>query len=109
MRFPRAAAMTLYQQIERTYLGAGHLMRVSYEAQEWHTISGLVEAGLGVSIAPASVANLRWPGVLYRPLHPTVDLTALSACYDEARLRPPVMAFLNLLRSAARGASRGRG
>jgi DNA-binding transcriptional LysR family regulator len=105
--FPRATASTLYGQIERLYLGAGQELRVSCEAQEWHTISGLVEAGMGVSIAPASVANLRWPGICYRPLRPRTDST-LAACYDPSRLRPPATVFLELVRQAAGGKSAPR-
>jgi DNA-binding transcriptional LysR family regulator len=104
--FPRALAITLYEQIERLYVRAGHPLHVSCEAHEWHTISGLVESGMGVSIAPASIASLRWPGVCYRPLHPRAELTALTACYDPARLRTPVTAFLALVREAS---SAGRG
>jgi DNA-binding transcriptional LysR family regulator len=96
--FPRAVAVTLYDQIERLFVGAGRALRVAYEASEWHTISGLVEAGLGLSIAPASVANLRWPEVSYRPLRPRARLTAITACYDARRFQPSVETFLELAR-----------
>ncbi|MGN6391945.1 MAG: LysR family transcriptional regulator, partial [Gemmatimonadales bacterium] len=57
--FPRATAPTLFDQIRSLCAEGGFAPAVAQEAREWHTITGLVAAGLGVAIAPASVARLR--------------------------------------------------
>jgi DNA-binding transcriptional LysR family regulator len=48
------------------------------EAQQWPTVVSLVAAGLGVSLAPACVANVTMRGAVYREMHAacrtTIDL-----------------------------------
>jgi len=48
------------------------------DAPQWPTLVRLVAAGLGVSLAPACVANVAIPGAVYREIHAagrtTVDL-----------------------------------
>ncbi len=46
----------------------GFTPRVAMEAAEMHTVVGLVSAGLGIAMVPASIQNLRLPGVVYRPI-----------------------------------------
>ncbi len=52
------------------------------EAPQWPTLVRLVAAGLGVSLAPACVANVAIPGAAYRQVHAacrtTVDLGVKS-------------------------------
>jgi DNA-binding transcriptional LysR family regulator len=47
---------------------AGFEPSVAQEAGEWSTVAGLVSAGLGVALAPASVARINLPGMVHRPL-----------------------------------------
>jgi DNA-binding transcriptional LysR family regulator len=54
---------------------AGFSPRIEQEAQQIHTIVKLVAAGLGVAMAPASLANLQRPGVVYRPLRDSGGVT----------------------------------
>src|SRR5438445_109623 len=56
--FARRTAPTLFDQIIALCGEAGFTPGVVHEAQEWHTITALVAAGLGISIAPRSVAAL---------------------------------------------------
>jgi DNA-binding transcriptional LysR family regulator len=67
--FPRAFAPMLYDQIAAICRAGDFFPQVRHEAADWHTITALVGAGMGVSIAPARVQQLRWRGVAYRPLH----------------------------------------
>jgi DNA-binding transcriptional LysR family regulator len=99
--FPRSVASTLYDQIERWFIAAGVALHPRYEANEWHTITGLVASGLGVSIAPASVQTLRWPGVRYQALTPRVRATVLFLCHDPRRATAAARDFLLATRALA--------
>jgi len=64
--FPRGSAPGLFDQIVGFCARAGFSPRIEQEAVQHQTIVGLVSAGLGVAIVPASIAKLRRPGVVYR-------------------------------------------
>jgi DNA-binding transcriptional LysR family regulator len=57
---------------------SGFRPRIVQDAPQWPTLVRLVAAGLGVSLAPACVANVTIPGAAYRDVHAacrtTIDL-----------------------------------
>lgn len=57
---------------------SGFRPKIVQDAPQWPTLVRLVAAGLGVSLAPACVANVAMPGAVYREVHApcrtTVDL-----------------------------------
>jgi DNA-binding transcriptional LysR family regulator len=57
---------------------SGFRPNIVQDAPQWPTLVRLVAAGLGVSLAPACVANVTIPGAVYRDVHApcrtTVDL-----------------------------------
>jgi DNA-binding transcriptional LysR family regulator len=71
---------------------AGFNPEIVLEAPQWVTIISLVAAGMGVSVAPASVARLNIPGAVFRPLRSkawsSVDL------WTESSLRNPATTHL---------------
>jgi len=89
VHFPRHVAPGLYDKVTLLCREAGFTPRVRQEALEWLTIVGLVEAGLGVSLVPASFARLRWGGVRYVSLR-SAARTVTAVCAH--RVRRPVMA-----------------
>lgn len=99
VHFPRAVAPALFDQIADACGRAGFRPRVVQEAQEWLTILGLVEAGLGVSLVPASFRRLRWGGVQYRPLGPPREFTDVFLCWRTAPLVPAVLPLIGIARS----------
>jgi DNA-binding transcriptional LysR family regulator len=64
--FPRTSAPGLFDEIVTFCRSAGFSPRIEQEAVQSQTIVGLVSAGLGVAIVPASISKLRRPGVVYR-------------------------------------------
>ncbi len=83
---------------------AGFSPRVAQEAREMATILGLVAAGLGVSLAPASARRLRSEGVVYRPLSDTAAaLDHLALAWREDTASPLVRAFLAVARVTISG------
>lgn len=98
VHFPRAVAPALFDQIAEACGRAGFRPRVVQEAQEWLTIIGLVEAGLGVSLVPASFRRLRWGGVQYRPLGPQREFTDIFVCWRSAPVVPAVLPLVRIAR-----------
>jgi DNA-binding transcriptional LysR family regulator len=92
-------APALFDQIADACGRAGFRPRVVQEAQEWLTILGLVEAGLGVSLVPASFRRLRWGGVQYRPLGPPLEFTDVFVCWRSAPVAPAVLPLVGIARS----------
>jgi DNA-binding transcriptional LysR family regulator len=66
--FPRSYGSGLYAQLLSLARQAGFSPHVAQEASEAMTIIGLVSAGLGVSVLPASFQRMRIDGVVYRKL-----------------------------------------
>ncbi|GAA2774339.1 LysR family substrate-binding domain-containing protein [Nonomuraea dietziae] len=81
---------------------AGFEPRVGQHAVEWQTVSALVEAGLGVSLAPASIRRIRLSGVVHRRIDPDTARTAVAMCWREGEGNPLVTRFLEAARGEAR-------
>lgn len=100
--FPRAVAPTLHDEISTICRLGAFSPRVLHEALEWHTIVGLVAAGLGVTIAPAGVQRMRWRGVVYRPLYRTpVEASIMMAYRRSPAPQASVMALVAALRDVS--------
>jgi DNA-binding transcriptional LysR family regulator len=99
VHFPRIVAPALFDQIADACQRAGFRPRVVQEAQEWLTILGLVEAGLGVSLVPASFCRLQWGGVQYKPLSPPREFTDVFICWRAAPVMPTVIQLIGIARN----------
>ena len=58
-----------------------------------HALIGLVGAGVGAAIVPASVRKLRFAGVVYRPLDGVSERSRVFAVWRPDRLPAPARAF----------------
>lgn len=95
--FPRSYGSGLYAQLLTLARDVGFTPHFAQEAGEAMTIIGLVAAGLGVSVLPASYQRMRIDGVVYRPL---LDPEAVSAVWLAQRTdqrSPMAKAFVELL------------
>jgi DNA-binding transcriptional LysR family regulator len=92
--FPRDQAPGFHDLLIESLAGAGAAPRVIQYAPEMLTIIGLVAAGIGVSLVPASVARLALDGVAYRPVTgaPLSELAAVTRDGDDSAL---VRAFVS--------------
>ena len=100
--FARRTAPTLFDQITALCGEAGFAPRVVHEAQEWHTISALVARGLGISIAPQSVAALGIRGTIVRRLSAAGQRAVLFVCYPSDAAPEPTRSFVGFARSHLR-------
>lgn len=87
---------------------AGFEPRMSYATDRIETNLALVAAGLGVSLLPASIRNLRRSGVVYRPLVLPAPHLEMAAAVPRDAAPDGVAAFLRILREAAGRTSRAR-
>ena len=98
---PRNLNLSLYDQIVAICHQAGFSPRVAQEAVQLQTISSLVAAGIGVSLVPAAMQNLRRSGVVYRPLEGVKARIEMAAAYRPDHESAVVRQFLNVVKEFA--------
>jgi LysR family transcriptional regulator, benzoate and cis,cis-muconate-responsive activator of ben and cat genes len=101
--FPRALAPAFYDLLTELCRGAGFEPLVRHESAEYQTMLSLIAAGLGITIVPASVRNLRRVGVEFRPLKGVQATAELAVVYRPHRLSRPLSAFIAIASATARG------
>ncbi len=100
--FQRAPGLVLHDLVFGFCMQCGFTPRVAQEATQTHAVVGLVSAGIGVALVPASAQNARLAGVEFRPLaerSPAVE-TVLAWRRDDAS--PIVGAFRRTARAVAK-------
>jgi DNA-binding transcriptional LysR family regulator len=105
--FQRHVAPGYYDLLTSACLAAGFTPRV-FHPGALQTNLALISAGLGVSLLPASIRNLRRAGVVYRPLAPPVPEVSLALAYRRDERSAVVPAFVEVVQAAVR-AMRRRG
>ena len=96
---PRSAGPALHDQILDLCRGAGFEPRLGQQAVEWQTVCALVGAGLGASLAPASIRRIRLTGVAYRRIEPNTARTTVAMAWRPDDQSPLVSRFLKTARS----------
>lgn len=97
--FPRRLGPAFYDKLISFCADAGFVPDVVQEATQWQSVISLVEAGMGISLAPGCVQRFRWSGVVYRPLKGL--RTRVSACRGPVE-SATAEAFLRLARAGFR-------
>ncbi|MDT4860714.1 HTH-type transcriptional regulator BenM [compost metagenome] len=95
--FPRSFGTGLYDQLIALAREAGFSPRIAQEASEAMTIIGLVSAGLGVSVLPASFRRTRVDGVVYRTLLDPGATTAVWLVRRRGERSPLALSFVELV------------
>ncbi|MFC6066395.1 LysR family transcriptional regulator [Streptomyces ochraceiscleroticus] len=91
---PRAVGPQLYDRITGLCTAAGFTPRVAQHAVEWQTVCALVEAELGVSLAPASIRRVRLKGVAFRRIEPGSARTRVAVAWRTYDSNPLVTQLL---------------
>jgi DNA-binding transcriptional LysR family regulator len=101
IQFPAQSSSGYAEYVLGVCRGAGFTPNVVQKTGELATAVSLVVAGIGVSLVPAPVQNLRREGVVYRPVttdghnSPTIGLTMM---YRDADPSPVLPRFLAVTR-----------
>jgi DNA-binding transcriptional LysR family regulator len=99
---PREIAPGLYDLIISYCRSFGFTPRITQQARQMQTVIGLVSSGMGFSLVPSSVRNLKRSGVQYRELRrkaAPIELGILRLRNSESAL---TARFIETLKSAAR-------
>ena len=97
--FPRDVAPGLYAQVLALCAEAKVTPRVVQTSRELYTTVSLVEAGMGVTIVPASVQKMGWRGIRYIPLKSAFATTHIDAAWRTDNHSPIIPAFLSIARA----------
>jgi DNA-binding transcriptional LysR family regulator len=100
--FPQRPESTYADYVIGLCEAAGFPPRIAQKTGEMQTAISLVDAGIGVSIVPESVRNLRREGVVYRPLAEPAPAISLTMSYRERDPSPILPRFLDIAREVAR-------
>ncbi|PLZ01030.1 LysR family transcriptional regulator [Burkholderia sp. WAC0059] len=104
--YPSESGTGVYDQILSLCRRAGFAPRVTQEAKQAPTIVGLVAAGLGVSLVPASLQNINVNGVAYRPLRENAARSAMWLVLRAGARSEQETLFATLAKEIAQQAAR---
>lgn len=97
--FPRAASPRLHDTIIGLCIADGFSPVIIQEANTWLTVVGLVESGLGITIAPASASRVCPSAVACIPIVGSTDRAALAIVHDEGATPPLVSRFIEIVKA----------
>ena len=84
------------------FRAANIVPNVVLETDHIQTVLGLVAAGIGISLLPASVRNLRAPGLSYRPLKRPAPQMEMAVAYRKEDPSQLLRHFLDVVRELSR-------
>lgn len=99
--FTRGVGTALYDQVIALAQNAGFSPLIVQEVREATTIIGLVAAGLGVSILPASFRRTRIDDVVYRPLSDQEATSAVWLVRRQNERSPIALSFFDIVTQEA--------
>ncbi|MEV0188081.1 LysR family transcriptional regulator [Kitasatospora purpeofusca] len=94
---PRSVGPGLYDRITGVCGSVGFAPRIVQHAVEWQTVCALVGAGLGVSLAPASIRRIRLRGVAFRAVEPGTARTRVAVAWRRDDPDPLVARLLEVV------------
>jgi DNA-binding transcriptional LysR family regulator len=100
--FPRQPGLVYHDLVMGFCLRHGFTPRVAQEAYQTHTVIGLVSAGIGVALVPASAQRIALAGVAYRPLREATPRSKTAVAWRRLDSSPVVKAFLDVARRVAK-------
>ena len=100
--YPSHFRSVVHDAVEDACAAHGFKPVAAHEVAETATLVSFVAAGLGVSLVPASVANMTVHGAVYRPLEEDSTRVELAVAWRGDDERPVLARALDVIRSALR-------
>jgi DNA-binding transcriptional LysR family regulator len=102
VQFSRRRAPAFEALVARACHDAGLSLRVKYEVEHPQTILAIVEAGLGISLVPASLSMVGRSSIAYRRLTPAGPALETVVAWRRDSELPLVQTFVKVAREVAR-------
>lgn len=96
--FPSEIAPGLHAQVLTLCREAGFVPNVVQVSRELYTTVSLVEAGIGVTVVPASIEKMGWKGVSYVRIAGGDTRTRIGMAWRQGAPRPLIAVFAELVR-----------
>lgn len=96
--FPHEHTPGFHAQVLGLCHDAGITPRIVQVSRELYTTVSLVDAGLGVTIIPATDITMGWKGVRYYPVKSKRAITRISAGWRADNVNPTLAGFLDIVR-----------
>ena len=100
--FQRAPGLVLHDLVLGFCLHQGFTPRVVQEASQTHAVAGLVAAGIGVALVPASAQAIRLRGVVFRSLAQKTPKVGTALAWRRDDRSPVTAAFVACAARVAR-------
>jgi DNA-binding transcriptional LysR family regulator len=94
--YPRTAGVRAFEKPLTLFEEHGFRPQIVQEASHWLSILRLIEAGLGVSVAPACVRRIASPGVVCLPLRNAKVVSDIELAWIKGDTRPVVERFAQI-------------
>jgi DNA-binding transcriptional LysR family regulator len=105
--FARDANADFHHFIAKACRKEGFSLNIAYFQDDLYSVWALIGAGLGVALAPASLQELRLPGIVFRKFEPAAPVMEMALAYMNADKVSVVSQFLDVARKIARAYSAG--
>jgi DNA-binding transcriptional LysR family regulator len=96
--FPPEVAPRFHGEIIAVCHEAGFVPRIAHVANGWPAALALVRSGFGVTVGPACLQRLNWPGLAFRELGAFHTRTTISMVRRRSLAAPAALNFVRLLR-----------
>jgi DNA-binding transcriptional LysR family regulator len=97
---PRSRGPGFFDQVIAMCQSEGFSPEIALEASQFHTIIGMVAAGVGIAIVPASMQRSRMKGVVFREIENGLE-TSLTMAWSSDSKSPVLEKFIGVARELA--------
>lgn len=98
---PRSRGPGFFDQVIAMCQAEGFSPEIVLEASQFHTIIGMVAAGVGIAVVPASMQRSRMKGVAFREIENGPE-TALTMAWSSENKSPVLKKFISVARELAK-------